>query len=956
MNDAPTPETQPLDDLVAPSRSNGAQTSLAGPVEETREQLVREKEITAEVGRIISSSFDIDRVYERFAEEVRKLIPFDRIVIMTGPDEQDTMTNQYVYGVEVPGRKKGDTFNINGAIPGEVVRTAAPLVIQGEDVAELARRVPRVVPFQEAGLKSMIATPLISNDRVIGAMSLRSREPDAYTPHDLALIKGVGDQIAGAVANAQLFNERVEMESGLRRSEEEARRLALETRTLAEIGRIISSSLDVNQVYERFADQVRTLIPFSQLQITVIDGDRETDTVAFSKGLFDTASGFGESTPLDGSLTGKMASSYAGIIVQGFRPDEVESLYPCLVPSANSGISSWLAVPLVARGEAVGALFFNSTRPMAFTKGHLDIAERVGNQIAGAVANAQLYAERARAVRQIAVVGEIAQIITSNLDIDEVYDQFAASVKSLIDFDRMGVNVINDGDLAMTVAKISPAASVFKEGVTVPLEGTQTGQAAKTRRTVLIGDLAEDTIFYASPDFVKAGLRTLCTVPMISKGRVVATLSMAHRHPHAFSAQDQTILERLATQIAPAIENARLYEEARFRAEELDVLSEIARIITSTLDLEEVYQQFAEAVKRLVDFDRASIDTIDHDAGTIKIAYLSRRTGSVLNQGETVRLEGTVSELASTTRRTQVVDDFAEDTRFWAANASGDGLRSMISMPLISNDRVIGTFNLMAQAPHSYGAWHREVLERLASQIAPAVENALLFEELKASRDRMGALSAQLVDAQESERRYLARELHNEIGQVLTGLRLTLETNSPRSGGVSGESLIMAQSLIEDLLQRVREMSLDLRPPMLDDMGLLPALMWYIDRYTSQTNIRVKFEHWGIEGRFKQDVETATFRIIQEALTNVARHADVREVAVEVKARGSRLAVGVEDNGTGFDPESKMRDMNAAGLAGMTERADMLGGHLTLRSTPGGGTRLDVELPTGRRRARRTRK
>jgi signal transduction histidine kinase len=209
----------------------------------------------------------------------------------------------------------------------------------------------------------------------------------------------------------------------------------------------------------------------------------------------------------------------------------------------------------------------------------------------------------------------------------------------------------------------------------------------------------------------------------------------------------------------------------------------------------------------------------------------------------------------------------------------------------------------------------------------------------------MQTLSRRLVEVQEAERRYIARELHDEIGQVLTGLKLALEMNVRISGETARASLIEAQSLVNKLMVLIRELSLNLRPAMLDDLGLLPALLWHFERFTAQTNIRVIFKHTGLNQRFPLEVETAIYRIVQEALTNVIRHAKVNEVTVRIWLDEKMLGVQVEDYGIGFNSDALLNTGTSSGLAGMRERAVLLGGQFTIETSPGAGTRLTAELP-----------
>jgi len=180
---------------------------------------------------------------------------------------------------------------------------------------------------------------------------------------------------------------------------------------------------------------------------------------------------------------------------------------------------------------------------------------------------------------------------------------------------------------------------------------------------------------------------------------------------------------------------------------------------------------------------------------------------------------------------------------------------------------------------------------------------------------------------------------------LLTGLKLNLEMLQHGNADFAGATLAGALNLINELTTRMRSLSLDLRPSMLDDLGLLPALLWHFDNYAKQTHVRVSFRHDGLDRRMAPDIETAAYRIVQEALTNIARHAGVDEVAVRCSVSQTRLDIQVEDHGEGFDSEATLRSYTTGGLPGMRERAALLGGHLTVDSTPGEGTRVIAEIP-----------
>jgi PAS domain S-box-containing protein len=207
------------------------------------------------------------------------------------------------------------------------------------------------------------------------------------------------------------------------------------------------------------------------------------------------------------------------------------------------------------------------------------------------------------------------------------------------------------------------------------------------------------------------------------------------------------------------------------------------------------------------------------------------------------------------------------------------------------------------------------------------------------------AVSSRLLEVQEAERRHLARELHDEVGQLLTGLRLLLKLNGDASIDRIKGRFDQARSIVDDLFGTVRRLSFDLRPADLDQFGLLPALLALFERYTSQTGILVDFKHRDVDRRFESKLETAAYRVVQQALTNTAQHAGVAGVTVRLWAEATKLYLQVEDRGRGFDPEMVMKVTRSSGLFGMSERTSLVGGRMTIDSTPGEGTTITAELP-----------
>lgn len=229
-------------------------------------------------------------------------------------------------------------------------------------------------------------------------------------------------------------------------------------------------------------------------------------------------------------------------------------------------------------------------------------------------------------------------------------------------------------------------------------------------------------------------------------------------------------------------------------------------------------------------------------------------------------------------------------------------------------------------------------------------ERERLFSAVRQQRSQLRALTSKLTEVQESERRQLARELHDEMGQALTAIRMDLAAvegalpdDTPPT---ARERLAEAVNLTDQTLEQIRELSLDLRPPMLDDLGLVPTLRWYLKRYARRSNIEAGLSVQGLEQRLTPAVETALYRVVQEALTNVVRHANASGVHLRLEYAPFSILLQIEDDGCGFDVDAVLlREVGSMGLLSMRERVMLLGGAFSVDSTGSVGTQITIEIP-----------
>jgi signal transduction histidine kinase len=288
--------------------------------------------------------------------------------------------------------------------------------------------------------------------------------------------------------------------------------------------------------------------------------------------------------------------------------------------------------------------------------------------------------------------------------------------------------------------------------------------------------------------------------------------------------------------------------------------------------------------------------------------------------------------------------------QFCQSTAKIWGWRGMAIIPLLANEELVGVLATYADCPNFFDAPKIARLMALASQAAIAIQNAHYFATLEAQQVALQQLSVRLVTAQEEERRQLSRELHDEMGQTLTALRINLDLTQrllpPHMPDKLRNALTEARRLAILTQETARNLSLQLRPAVLDDLGLVSALRWKLNQHKQRTNQMVHFEVDLPEVALRPELEITIYRIVGEALTNIVRHAQASQTCVSLKIKGDELLVSIEDDGVGFKSASKRASVqHSLGLINMQERAQLLGGHLQINSKIGQGTLVQANFP-----------
>lgn len=387
--------------------------------------------------------------------------------------------------------------------------------------------------------------------------------------------------------------------------------------------------------------------------------------------------------------------------------------------------------------------------------------------------------------------------------------------------------------------------------------------------------------------------------------------------------------------------------ERRLEAK-LATIYALGRELVLSRDEIQIAQAVVNAAEQVLEFQLCHLWLIDESGKTLVCrAYAPLKEPPAVSQ---LPLDGPYGITVAVARSGEAVylPDVNQDTRYVSAHPQ---TRSELCVPLKIKGQVIGVLNAESEKLDAFDRDDRRLLAALADEAALAIENARLFRVIQRQRERLRALAARLAEAEEAERRRLVQELHDQVGQNLTALGINLNFVRAQVTEEIADAvrfrLDESLALIEQTVECIRNVMADLRPPVLDNHGVVAALRWYGAQIASRTGITVTVQGEEPVSRLNPSVETALFRIAQEALTNVVKHAQATEVTITVEMNEATACLVIADNGVGFDFTRLLTtyEHQGWGLLTIAERARAVGGHCHIESYPGQGTRVVVEVP-----------
>jgi GAF domain-containing protein/HAMP domain-containing protein len=872
------------------------------------------------IAAVVSQSLDLDEVLNDALDKTLQVMEVEAGGIYLLDEEAKVLTVAAQRGFSSRFVSEIDRLRVGEGFSGRVAKSGQPLVVRN---ASADPRLTRMV-VRDEGLRSLAIVPLSSRGKALGTLFAVTHGYREFTDQDVQLLVSIGHQIGVAVENARLF----EAESKRRQ----------EATLLAEMAKLISGTLDLDEVLRLTAEYAVDVFDVHCCCVFLYDERR---------GVLRPAAKIGFDEQAAATIAGVTFSPRKRMqqtVFESLQPLIIEDvpLDPHLSPGDLLDLQSALVVPIEVGGRRLGAVQLGTRRPRRrrFTAEEGELALAMANQAAVVIENARLFEAEQRRVEQFRVISEVGRHLTSILAVDELLAQMTRLIKEAFNYQGVGIGLIEGERLVFRTG----AGSFWEDPEFEPLslkvgqEGV-TGWVAGTGESLLVSDVSQEPRYYLPALQEATRTRSELAVPMKAKGTVIGVLDVESDRLDAFDETDLTVLQSLAHQAAIAIENARLFRDTARQVRELRALADASRIISSVLDQDELLQALYEQITHIAPTDFYLIALYDETTNIVSIE-INVDEGVHYPEDQYVLDKGLL-KLVIHNRQPLRFHSLTEEKHKLDVEIVPAGSPKVnhgwLGVPMLYGDKVLGAIVVGSYRRGAFDEGHEQTLTSIANQAAVALENARLYEQAQ-----------QLAILEERQR--LARDLHDAVTQTLFSASLIAEVLPAHweSDQTKGRQLLKElRQLSRGALAEMRTLLMELRPAALIEASLGDLLRQLGETVTGRKGIPVALDAKG-EFVIPDDVHVALYRIAQEALNNVVKHADARQVAVSLRclssASGGNAAGAVKlcisDDGHGFDPTRIPPDRLGLGI--IRERAQAIKATLEIESEPNSGTKIMV--------------
>ncbi|MCL4295629.1 MAG: GAF domain-containing sensor histidine kinase [Anaerolineae bacterium] len=561
-------------------------------------------------------------------------------------------------------------------------------------------------------------------------------------------------------------------------------------------------------------------------------------------------------------------------------------------------------------------------------------------------------------IKEVTTLYNIGVAVGSSLDLKEVIKTLYKESSRLIDTSNFAIVLYDALTETLTFKLMVDQGKVIKP-MTVKLVEDRglTGRVLTSQAPLLIPDFPQANNGNADPNRPDKHIRSWLGVPILnpvvendSAQGVIATWSYK---PHAFSDHDLWLLSAIATQAAIAIRNARLFESSQRRAAEMVLLNDVARTLSSTLQLDEVLTRIMQQVEGMLNVEAGSLLLTDPASGELVFQIALGDKADEVKPFRIPRGQGIAGEVALTGNPLMIANVDEDKRHFKVLDQTTNFLtRNILCVPLVLYDQIIGVLEVMNKREGNFTQTDLELLSSIASYAAIAIQNARLHQSVLAERDKV-------IEAEEEARKKLARDLHDGPTQLVASIKMSLDFSKQaleKEPSLLPKELAYMQELADRATHQMRTMLFELRPLVLETQGLGAALQVFLERRqqditgdTPKLALKIETSHpSGDISRQDGKVEAAIFAIVQETVNNAIKHAQAKNITVQLTETATAVYTVIKDDGQGFEVDQVMNNYEQRGSLGMInlkERTQLIGGELSVRSAPGHGTRITIQVP-----------
>lgn len=547
---------------------------------------------------------------------------------------------------------------------------------------------------------------------------------------------------------------------------------------------------------------------------------------------------------------------------------------------------------------------------------------------------------------ELSTLLETSTAVVSSLDTQQVIDSILEEIQHLLTVDSCAILTVNEPTQLLEIRASQGLSQDYVNNLRLGVSDRWLPalRAIDTGRPVQVPDVESDPAMASILPLVRSeGYRSLLAVPLITQHAPPAVLVVYRSDAHRFTEAEIGLAANFANHAAMALENATLFnltdEELQKQVKFLSALNQVALSVSQSLVLDDVLSNAVDAVLHVMDTDTAWIYLLREGETALRLRVHRGFSPRFAEPISLVEVGSGLNGQVALTGQPLLVQDIRRNPSLYQRVVAEEGLRSFVAVPLRAKESIVGVLGMATRTDRQFTAGEVELLSAIGGQVGIAVENARLYR-----RSRQAAIL--------EERNRMAREIHDSLAQAFTGIVVQLEAAkrlAARRPEQAQASLRKARDLARTSLQEARRSVWGLRPRSLEDQSLTEALHNQVRAIQGGNGLTLRFATSGAERNLSPDVEINLFRIAQEALNNVLRHAQARNAGVQLDYGMQSIRLVIWDDGVGLPPDHQMlegeEDGHGFGLIGMRERATLLAGHMRVASAPGEGTRVEVIVP-----------